>query len=197
MEGFIFPSRIEQFSLRLQVRGCGVSIRRPGPFDMDYPGHYKTQILNAIQSIDLGKVSQAIQIFKTARQHGRRIFVCGNGGTDSMASQFLSDMVKSASFNRSSRFRILALSDQTPRIGGVRDFSNDRVFVEQLKNFAEPEDVVMGICVSGDSPNVVNAIDYASWIGCRTIGITGSEGGGGDTRGGAGYPGCGHPPWQH
>lgn len=145
---------------------------------MDYPRQYKTQLLNAIQSIDLGKVGQAIQIFKTARQHGRRIFVCGNGGTDSIASQFLSDMVKSASFNRSSRFRILALSDQTPRIGGVRDFSNDRVFVEQLKNFAEPEDVVMGICVSGDSPNVVNAIDYASWIGCRTIGITGSEGGG-------------------
>jgi D-sedoheptulose 7-phosphate isomerase len=142
---------------------------------MDYPGHYKTQILNAIQSIDLVKVGHIIQIFKAARAHGRRIFVCGNGGTDSMASQFLCEMVKSAGSGRSSRFRILALSDQFPRIGGTRGDFNDRVFVEQLKNFAEPEDVVMGICTSGNSSNVVNAIEYGSWIGCRTIGITGID----------------------
>jgi len=49
--------------------------------------------------------------------------------------------------------------------------------VEQLKNFAEPKDVVMGICTSGNVPSVVNTIEYASWIGCRTIGITGCEGG--------------------
>ena len=146
---------------------------------MEYPGQYRAQIIHAIQSVDLGKVGQIIQIFKTARAHGRRIFVCGNGGTDAVASQFLCDMVKSASFNRSSRFRILALSDQAPMVGSIReDFENDRVFVEQLKNFAEPEDVVMGICTSGDSPNVVNAIEYASWIGCHTIGVTGREGGG-------------------
>jgi len=145
---------------------------------MDYPGKYKTQILNAIQSIDLSKVNQVIQIFKVARAHGRRIFVCGSGGTDAMAAQFLCDMVNSASFNRSTRFRILALSDQLPRTSRAgQDFAKDRVFVEQLKNFAEPEDVVMGICTSGDSPTVVNAIEYASWIGCRTIGITGCDGG--------------------
>ena len=145
---------------------------------MDYPGQYKTLILNAIQSIDLDKVGQVIQIFKAARAQGRRIFVCGNGGSDSMASQFLCDIVKSASFNRSSRFRILALSDQMPKVGGVQDeHEKARIFVEQLKNFAEPEDVLMGICTSGNSPNVVNAIEYASWIGCRTIGITGCDGG--------------------
>jgi len=144
---------------------------------MDYPGQYKTQILNAIQCIDLGKVGQIIHLFKSARAHGRRIFVCGAGGTDSMAAQFLCDMVKSASFNRSSRFRILALSDQTSILAGAGEFSNDRVFVEQLKNFAEPKDVVMGVCTSGNAASVVNAIEYASWIGCRTIGITGNEGG--------------------
>jgi D-sedoheptulose 7-phosphate isomerase len=145
---------------------------------MDYPVQYQNQILSAIQSIDLHKVSQAIQVFKAARAHGRRIFVCGNGGTDSMASQFLCEMVKSASLNRSSRFRILALNDPSPIIGPPRgEFANDRVFVEQLKNFAEPEDVVMGICRSGNAANVANAMEYACWIGCRTIGITGYEGG--------------------
>ena len=145
---------------------------------MDYPGQYKTLILNAIHNIDLNKVGQVIQIFKAARAQGRRIFVCGNGGSDSMASQFLCDIVKSASFNHSSRFRILALSDQMPKVGSVQgEHEKARIFVEQLKNFAEPEDVLMGICTSGNSPNVVNAIQYASWIGCRTIGITGCDGG--------------------
>ena len=49
--------------------------------------------------------------------------------------------------------------------------------MEQLKNFAEPEDVVMGICTWGNARNVVNAIEYASWIGCRTIAVSGGDGG--------------------
>src|ERR1043166_9340267 len=98
---------------------------------MEYPGQYRAQIINAIQSIDLNKVWQVIQIFKTARSHGRRIFVCGNGGTDAVASQFLCDMVKSASFNRSSRFRILALSDQAPRIGVIQEHADPWRLVAQ------------------------------------------------------------------
>ncbi|HEY1343126.1 MAG TPA: SIS domain-containing protein [Bryobacteraceae bacterium] len=145
---------------------------------MDYPAQYRTQILNAIQSIDLGKVEQAIQMFNEARVHGRRIFLCGNGEVDSMAAQILRDMVKRANFNRSSRFRILSLSDEVPKSArGHEPTADGRVFVEQLKNFAEPEDVMMGICASGNSPDIVNAIDYASWIGCRTIGVTGCDGG--------------------
>ena len=161
---------------REQSCSARISVERRGA--MDYAGQYKVQILEAIQSIDLAKVRQAIQIFRAARTHGRRIFVCGAGGTDSMAPQFLCDLVKEASFNRSSRFRILALSDQSPKISShADDIAKERVFVEQLKNFAEPEDVVMGICTSGSSPDVVNALEYASWIGCRTIAVTGSDGG--------------------
>lgn len=145
---------------------------------MDYPGQYQAEVLNAIQGIELDKVGQVIQIFKAARTHGQKIFVCGAGGTDAMASHFLCELVKSASLNRSSRFRILSLSDRLPLVGPPQDdYANDRVFVEQLKNFAEPEDVVVGICTSGSALNVVKAIEYACWIGCRTIGITGCDGG--------------------
>ena len=107
---------------------------------MDYPGHYKTQIINAIQSIDLDRVAQVIETFKDAREHGRRIFVCGNGGLDAMAAQVLCDLVKGATINRTSHFRILALSDQLLRVVGHSQeaFHDERVFVEQLKNFAEP-----------------------------------------------------------
>jgi D-sedoheptulose 7-phosphate isomerase len=145
---------------------------------MEFPGRYKALVLNAIQSIDLGKVGQVIQIFKAARTHGRRVFVCGDDGSDAAASHFLCDLVKGLNYTNSSPFRILALSDQLPKqIRGFDEQSRDRVFVEQLKNFAEPEDVVMGICVSGNSPKIVNAIEYAAWIGCQTIGVTGFEGG--------------------
>jgi len=145
---------------------------------MDYPEQYQTQILNAIHRIDLDKVAKAIQIFKSARAHGQRIFVCGSGGADAVAAQMLCDVVKSASSNRASRFRILALSDHLPAFSVARgELNHERIFVEQLKNFAEPEDVVAAICTTGDAPAVINALEYACWIGCRTIAITGPEGG--------------------
>ena len=146
---------------------------------MEYPGRYKALVLNAVQSIDLRKVAEVIQTLKSARAHGRRIFVCGTGGSDSMAAHSLCDLVKGANYsNPPSPFRILALSDQIPELGRTYDeLTKDRVFVEQLKHFAEPEDVVMGICVSGNSLKIVNAIEYAAWIGCRTIGLTGFDGG--------------------
>ncbi len=142
---------------------------------MNYPERYKTELLNAIESIDLAQVQAVIQILKVARTEGHRIFVCGEGRTDLVASQFLCEMVEQASFNRSERFRALALTDRLPRGGRAQDA--DRVFVEQVKSFAEPGDVVIGISVTGNSANVVNAIDYAGWIGCRTIAVTGGDGG--------------------
>jgi D-sedoheptulose 7-phosphate isomerase len=145
---------------------------------MEYPERYKARVLDAIQSIDLNKVGRVIQLFESARTHGRRIFVCGNGGSDSMAAQFLCDLVKEANYTHSSPFRILALTDQSRTLGRVQDeLTRERVFVEQLKNFAEPEDLVMGICTTGNAPKVVNAIEYGAWIGCHTIGVTGAEGG--------------------
>src|SRR5262249_3782211 len=134
--------------------------------------------LDAIQGVDLAKVSQAIEIFKSARSRGRRIFLCGNSSTESLMSQLLCDLVRRASFNRSSQFRILALIDHTAKLDThVEEATRNHIFVEQLKNFAEPDDIVMGVCASGNSQNIINAIEYASWIGCRTIGLTGRDGG--------------------
>lgn len=145
---------------------------------MNYPAQYKCELLDAIESLDLDKVNQVIDIFSEARVYGRRIFVCGDQGTDFAAAQSLCEMVSSAVFNRSARFRILALSDHMPRVSGQNPESvAGRVFVEQLKNIAEPDDVVMGISVSPNAPSVLGALEYASWIGCRTIAVTGCKGG--------------------
>ena len=143
-----------------------------------FPQLYKTDVLRAIETIDLDKVGQAIDILIRARDEGRRIFVCGNGGSASTASHFVCDMVKGASFNRSKRFRIMALTDSLPTITAYsNDVSYECIFVEQLKNFAEPGDVVVAISGSGNSPNVLRAVEYGNSIGCRTIALSGRNGG--------------------
>ena len=143
-----------------------------------FPQMYKTDVLKAIETVDLEKVEQAIQTLIRARDEGRRIFVCGNGGSASTASHFVCDMVKGASFKREKRFRIMALTDSLPTITAYsNDVSYECVFVEQLKNFAEPGDVVIAISGSGNSPNVLRAIEYGNSIGCRTIALSGRNGG--------------------
>lgn len=143
-----------------------------------FPTQYRANLLKTIEAIDLETVDRAIQILRKARDEGRRIFVCGNGGSASTASHFTCDMVKGASFNRPTRFRIMALTDSLPTITAYsNDVCYDCVFVEQLKNFAEPGDVVMAISGSGNSPNVLRAIEYANSIGCETIALSGRDGG--------------------
>ena len=143
-----------------------------------FPHAYKSDLLEAIETLDLEKVNQAIAILAQARDEARRIFVCGNGGSASTASHFACDMVKGASFNRDKRFRIMALTDSLPTITAYsNDISYECVFVEQLKNFAEAGDVLLAISGSGNSPNVLRAVEYANSIGCRTVALTGRNGG--------------------
>lgn len=148
------------------------------PAALDFGQQYKSQLLRALETVDLEAVGQAIEILAQARARNRHIFVCGNGGSASTASHFVCDMVKGASFNRESRFRIMALTDSLPTITAYsNDVGYDCVFAEQLKNFAQAGDVFMAISGSGNSPNVVCAMDYANSIGCETIALTGRDGG--------------------
>ncbi len=143
-----------------------------------FPQAYKTEVLKAIETIDLEKVGQAIETLRRAREEGRSIFVCGNGGSASTASHFVCDMVKGASYGRQPRFRIMALTDSLATLTAYsNDVGYECVFAEQLKNFARPEDVVLAISGSGGSPNVLRAVEYGNSIGCRTIALTGRNGG--------------------
>ena len=145
---------------------------------MTFPQTYKQSLLEAIDTIDMEKVNQAIAWFQEARQQGHQIFTCGNGGSASTASHFVCDMVKGASFQKQTRFRIMALTDNLPTITAYsNDVSYDCVFEEQLKNFARPGDLVMAISGSGNSPNVLRAIEYANTAGCKTLALTGRDGG--------------------
>jgi len=140
---------------------------------------YKAALMEALETVDLDRVERATQLLIEARDRGRCIFICGNGGSAATASHFACDMVKGASFQQSKRFRILALTDSVPTLTAYsNDVSYEHVFVEQLRNFAQPGDVVFAVSASGKSPNVLRAIEYANSVGCRTIALTGRDGGG-------------------
>jgi D-sedoheptulose 7-phosphate isomerase len=145
---------------------------------MSFLASYKSELRRVIDMIDLEPVGQALELLSQARDEGRRIFTCGNGGSASTASHFATDMLKGASFGYPKRFRILALTDSLPTLTAYsNDVSYECVFVEQLKNFAEPGDVLIAVSGSGNSPNVLRAVEYANSIGCRTIGLCGRDGG--------------------
>ena len=145
---------------------------------MNFTQSYRSQLVDAISSLDLSTVEKAIFWLGEARKNNRHIFVCGNGGSASTASHFTCDILKGASFERDRRFRILALTDSLPTLTAYsNDVCYDCVFEEQLKNFAQKDDVVMAISASGNSPNVIRAVEYGNSIGCRTIALTGRDGG--------------------
>ena len=144
----------------------------------NFAERYRSQLLETLSRVDSAKVAQAIEWLREARDQDRHIFICGNGGSAATASHFACDMVKGASYQQKKRFRILALTDSTPTLTAYsNDVSYEFVFVEQLKNFAQPRDVVMALSGSGTSPNVVRAIEYADSAGCRTIALSGRDGG--------------------
>lgn len=145
---------------------------------MSFPCDYRKRLLAALDTVDLDRVQALIEVFARARAEGHQIFVFGNGGSAATANHFACDIVKGASFARPQRFRILSLSEQVPTLTAYsNDVGYEAVFVEPLKNFARPGDVAMAISGSGNSENVIQAIDYANSIGCYTVGLSGFDGG--------------------
>ena len=139
---------------------------------------YKLRLLQAIESIDLPLVDRVVSWFEDARDANRQVFVCGNGGSASTASHFVCDVVKGAASAGGKRFRILALNDNMATVTAYsNDVSYEAVFVEQLRNFANRGDLFMALSGSGNSANVIRAMEYANATGCRTIALTGRDGG--------------------
>ena len=145
---------------------------------MEFAAEYQQSLQATLSQLDTGKIDQAISWFEQARDSQQTIFVAGNGGSASTASHFACDMVKGASFQRTKRFRIMALTDNLATITAYsNDVSYECVFLEQMKNFAKPGDLFMAISGSGNSPNVLAAMDFANHLGLKTIALTGRDGG--------------------
>jgi D-sedoheptulose 7-phosphate isomerase len=117
-------------------------------------------------------------------QNCRTVFVIGNGGSGSNASHLCEDLgkgtLKREDFDNDGkrRLRVLSLTDHTPYIlAWANDEGFDRIFLEQLKNLAEPNDLLIAISGSGNSRNILRAVEWANRHGLKTYGCTGFDGG--------------------
>ncbi|MEO8025407.1 MAG: SIS domain-containing protein [Bryobacteraceae bacterium] len=143
-----------------------------------FPAQYRDELVRALHAIDAEKVQQAIDWMREARDAGGTIYTAGNGGSAATASHFVCDMVKGASYKRAKRFKMMALVDNMATLTAyANDVHYNEVFAEQLQNFAQPGDIFMAISGSGNSPNVLRAMEVANAAGCKTIALTGRDGG--------------------
>ena len=121
-----------------------------------------------------------VEALWSAFEAGATVFLAGNGGSAAAASHFGQDLAKGtlADMRATRRFRVIPLTDN---VGYITALANDEgyesVFEQQLRNLGRRGDVLVAISGSGNSPNVLRAVDYARSIGMRTIGVTGYDGG--------------------
>jgi len=139
---------------------------------------YVGRLKNVLENLDLGQIDQAIALIEKAWRGGRQVVTFGNGGSALTSLHYINDWNKSIFLARGIPFRGRSLCEN---IGLMMAYSNDisyeDVFIEQLKNVLEDEDVVIGISGSGNSENVIRAIDYANEHNAVTLGICGYQGG--------------------
>ena len=133
------------------------------------------QILDAISKEDLNDL---MNLLMEARENERNIFIMGNGGSAATASHYVCDFNKGISYGKEKMFKFICLNDNIPTMMAyANDLSYADVFVGPLKNFMQPDDIVIGISGSGNSENVVRAVQYANENGGVSVGITGYSGG--------------------
>jgi D-sedoheptulose 7-phosphate isomerase len=123
-------------------------------------------------------IARAIPVLLKARDEGRTLFFFGNGGSASTASHMAQDIAKLTIAEGRKRFRTHALTDHMSVIlAWANDSSFAEIYAEQVKSYGQPGDVAVGISGSGNSPNVLRALEEARKLGMTTVGFIGTGGG--------------------
>src|SRR5258707_5767510 len=120
----------------------------------------------ALDSIPLDAVEKVVNTLRNAWLEDRQIFTIGNGGSAANASHFATDLGKGASDKVGKPFRVLSLNDNVSWMTALgNDYAYDEVFSRQLRNYGKPGDLVLTMSVSGNSPNLVKALEWAKQNG--------------------------------
>jgi D-sedoheptulose 7-phosphate isomerase len=139
---------------------------------------YFSELEQMLQAISLPHLEAVLHLLEEAYRHGHRIFIMGNGGSAATASHFALDLAKNTIMPGVPRLKAISLTDHVPLITAwSNDTAYEHIFAEQLANMIEPGDVVIGISASGNSPNVINALNLAKQYRASTIGLLGARGG--------------------
>jgi D-sedoheptulose 7-phosphate isomerase len=141
-------------------------------------GSYISELQNTLNQLPTAQIEAAIHLLTKARMNRRQVFIMGNGGSASTASHFVCDLAKNTRKPDLPNFRVIGLTDNMAIFSALaNDEGYENVFAQQLASFLEPDDIVIGISASGNSANVLNAIELGNRMGATTIGLTGFDGG--------------------
>lgn len=147
----------------------------------DYISEINTYLeheIDTLKALDVNEINAALNLLLETFEGGNTVFVFGNGGSSATASHFQNDFNKGVSEHTEKKFNFLCLNDNVATVMAVaNDIGFDEVFRFQLVGHMRPGDVVLAISGSGNSKNVLNAVEYAKKQGAKVIGLTGFGGG--------------------
>ncbi len=144
----------------------------------DYLDKYLKYLTKVFEDIDCSAIEKIIDIFQNARVNDKTIFLIGNGGSAATCSHFSEDLSFGAFVNGKKPFKTICLTDNTSYITALgNDIGYENIFSGQLRCLLKEGDVVVGISGSGNSPNIIKAMEYANQHGAITVGLLGFDGG--------------------
>lgn len=139
---------------------------------------YIDLVKSTLDALDPKALEALVEAFIATYEKGGNIYTMGNGGSGASASHAAGDFLKGASYGLDKRFKMICLNDNLPSMMAIaNDIGWESIFVEPLKNFLGEDDLVIGISGSGNSKNVVNALEYANAKGATTVAMSGFKGG--------------------
>lgn len=139
---------------------------------------YIDLVKSTLDALDPKALDALVEAFHTTYEKGGNIYTMGNGGSGASASHAAGDFLKGASYGLNKRFKMICLNDNLPSMMAIaNDIGWESIFVEPLKNFLGEDDLVIGISGSGNSKNVVTALEYANAQGATTVAMSGFKGG--------------------
>jgi len=146
---------------------------------MDF-GNYKNKLNKTLETLDSREIENFMKLLTEAYRNDKFVFVIGNGGSAANASHFAQDLAKGTrhSPEQTKRIKALSLTDNLPFITAQgNDEGYDSIFEQQLRTYAKRDDLLVAISGSGNSPNILKAMQWANDNGLVTIGVTGFDGG--------------------
>lgn len=139
---------------------------------------YLKRLSETISNIDKGSLNRAIEALLEARNNNGTIYIFGNGGSAATASHCVCDFNKGISLKLEKKFNFVCLSDNTATVTAIaNDIGYDEIYRIQLKDRLKKNDLIFAISGSGNSKNIINAVEYARGQGVKIISLTGYNGG--------------------
>lgn len=145
---------------------------------MHIPRNYFSTLAATIRDLPMKDLDRTIEAIMKAYERRSTVYLFGNGGSAALASHHACDLAKGTIAASRHRLRAISLVDNIPLMTAwANDASYDQVFSQQLRSLITPDDVSFAISCSGNSPNVLNALEYSREVGATTIGLSGFQGG--------------------